>query len=197
MTISFIENMLCFGEKCSCLTFYDGIKMFIANKVLFTMTKEKPLALLTLVTAFIRRKCQDICENCQRHMFCKLANPLTKRTLFVIGQIQDGFSTLRNKCSSLVLKPCKSDQETSKEVLFIKARQNPFYRVLMLKLDRILTQAIFVENYEIRFSRSNYTHILEYLCRVSFLTTLDIYKDYFKGRHKRCKVKQRDNPCIL
>ena len=23
-----------------------------------------------------------------------------------------------------------------------------------------------------------------YFCRVSFLTTLDIYKDYFKGRHK-------------
>ena len=67
----------------------------------------------------------------------------------------------------------------------------------MLKLDRILTQAISVENYEIRFSRSNYMHILKYLCRVSFLTTLDIYKDYFKSRHKGCKVKQRDNPCIL
>ena len=24
-----------------------------------------------------------------------------------------------------------------------------------------------------------------YLCRVSFLTTLDIYKTYFKGRHIR------------
>ena len=95
------------------------------------------------------------------------------------------------------MKPCKSDQETSEEVLFIKARQNPFYRVLMLKLDRILTQAISVENYEIRFSKSNYTHILEYLCRFSFLTTLDMYKDYFKSRHKGCKVKQRDNPCIL
>jgi len=31
-------------------------------------------------------------------------------------------------------------------------------------------------------------HILEYLCRVSFFTTLDIYKDYFKSRHKECKV---------
>ena len=27
-------------------------------------------------------------------------------------------------------------------------------------------------------------HILMYLCRVSFLITLNIYKDYFKGRHK-------------
>ena len=75
-----------------------------------------------------------------------------------------------------------------KNELLIKTRQNflqnPSYRELQLKLDKSLTQAIFVENYEIRNSRSDYTHILEYLCRVSFLTTLDIYKDYFKSRHK-------------
>ena len=52
-----------------------------------------------------------------------------------------------------------------------------------MKLDSSLTKAVFVENYEIRISRFDFTHILEYLCRVSFLTTLDIYKDYFKGRH--------------
>ena len=60
-------------------------------------------------------------------------------------------------------------------------------------LDRILsienyysssTEAISVENYEIRFSRSDYMHVLEYLCRVSFLTTQNIYRDYFKGHHK-------------
>ena len=75
-----------------------------------------------------------------------------------------------------------------KNELLIKTRQNflqnPSYRELQLKLDKSLTQAIFVKNYEIRNSRSDYTHILEYLCRVSFLTTLDIYKDYFKSRHK-------------
>ena len=27
--------------------------------------------------------------------------------------------------------------------------------------------------------------MLMYLCRVSFLTTLDIYKTYYKGRHIR------------
>ena len=54
----------------------------------------------------------------------------------------------------------------------------------MLKLDRSSTQAVSVENYEIRFFRSDYTHILEYLCRVSFHTTLDIYMDYFKSHHK-------------
>ena len=54
----------------------------------------------------------------------------------------------------------------------------------MLKLDRSLTQAVSVENYEIKNSKSDYMHILVYLCRVSFFTTLDIYKDYFKGYQK-------------
>ena len=67
----------------------------------------------------------------------------------------------------------------------------------MLKLDRSSTQAISVENYEIGFSRSNYTHIPMYLCRVSFLTTLDIYKDYFKGHHKCMQGDEKDNTCIL
>ena len=56
------------------------------------------------------------------------------------------------------------------------------------------TQTVSVENYEIKFSRSDYTHIPMYLCRVSFLTTLDIYKDYFKSHHK---VMQSNNTCIL
>ena len=59
-----------------------------------------------------------------------------------------------------------------------------------MKLDSSLTKAVFVENYEIRISRFDFTHILVYLCRVFFLTTLDIYKDYFKGHHTRCKVIQ-------
>ena len=54
----------------------------------------------------------------------------------------------------------------------------------MLKLDKSSTQAVFVKNYKIKFSKSDYTHIFEYLCRVYFLTTLDVYKDYFKNRHK-------------
>ena len=74
----------------------------------------------------------------------------------------------------------------------MKSRQNPFYRELLLKLDRNSTQAVSVKNYEIRFSRSDYTHILEYLCRVSFLTILDIYKNYFKSQHNGCKVLQTE-----
>ena len=62
---------------------------------------------------------------------------------------------------------------------------------------RSSTKVVSIENYEIRFSRSNYMHIFEYLCRVSFLITLDIYKDYFKSRCRWCKVLQKNNPCIL
>ena len=55
------------------------------------------------------------------------------------------------------------------------------------KLDNSSTEVVSVENYEIRLFKSDYMHIQVYLCRVSFLITLDIYKDYFKGRHKCCK----------
>ena len=85
-----------------------------------------------------------------------------------------------------------------KEVLFFKARQQSrqkdFYRDLMLKLGRSLTQVVSIENYEIRFSRSNYTHIPMYLCRVSFLTILNICKDYFKGYHN---MMQKENTSIV
>ena len=138
--------------------------------------------------------CQNICGYCQRHMLCKLANPLTKHNLLVIGQIQDGFSTLRNKSSSLVLKPYKTVQKTNEEGLFIKAlqiaRQIHFYRGLMMDLYSSSTEAVSIKNYEIQISRSNFMHILVYLCRISFLTTLVIYKDYFKGHLNGCKVMQ-------
>ena len=51
----------------------------------------------------------------------------------------------------------------------------------MLILDSCSTETISIENYKIQISRSIFTHIQVYLCRVSFLTTLDIYMDYFKG----------------
>ena len=116
--------------------------------------------------------CQDICETCQKHMLCILANPLIKRTLLVIWQIQNRFSTSRNKSTSLVLKPCKSIQETSEEVLFIKAqqiaRQIYIYRGLMFMLDSYLTKTISIKNYEIQIFRSVFTHIQVHLCRVYF-----------------------------
>ena len=58
MPIIFVENTIFFGGKCSRLTFCDGIKIFVANKVLFMTTGEKLSELLTLVTAFMHRKYQ-------------------------------------------------------------------------------------------------------------------------------------------
>ena len=60
----------------------------------------------------------------------------------------------------------------------------------MLVLDSFSIETISIENYEIQISRIVFTHIQVYLCRVSFLTTLDIYKNYFKGRQRRSKVMQ-------
>ena len=53
----------------------------------------------------------------------------------------------------------------------------------MLKLNRSLTEVVSVETYKIRISKSNFQPMFVYLYRVSFLTTLDIYKAYSKGRH--------------
>ena len=64
----------------------------------------------------------------------------------------------------------------------------------MLKLDTSLTQAISVENYKIRNSRSDFQPVLMYLSRVSFLITLNIYKDYFK-RPSRMHCVTRDKNC--
>ena len=65
--------------------------------------------------------------------------------------------------------------------------KNSIYRDLMKKaqqkLDRSLIEAESVEIYEIRISKFDFRLMLTCMCRVSFLTTLDIYKPYFKGRH--------------
>ena len=95
------------------------------------------------------------------------------------------------------MKPCTSVQETSEEVLFIKSWQIHIHRGLMLMLDSSLTEAISIENYEIRIFKYDFTHIHEYLCTVSFLITLDIYKDYFKSCHRWCNLMQSDYTCIL
>ena len=49
-----------------------------------------------------------------------------------------------------------------------------------------------IENYNFRISRFEIRPCLMYLCKVSFLTTLDIYKVYIKGRHTR---EYKENTC--
>ena len=70
--------------------------------------------------------------------------------------------------------------------------KNNVYRDLRTKLNRSLTEFEFIETYKIRISRFDFQAKLMYLCRVSFFTTLDIYKAYFKGRHKR---EYKENKC--
>ena len=50
---------------------------------------------------------------------------------------------------------------------------------------QILSIEVSIEVMGIQIFRSNFRPMLMYLCRVSFLTTLDIYKAYFRGRHIR------------
>ena len=101
------------------------------------------------------------------------------------------FNTLRNKSSSLILRPCKFVQESSEKVLFIKTRQ--ISRQMYLSRFNIWSSTnSSIKNYEIQISKSNFTYIHVYLCRVSFLTNLYIYKDYFKGRQRWCNLMQSD-----
>ena len=51
-------------------------------------------------------------------------------------------------------------------------------------LDSYSTDNLSIEIYENKFFISDFMHIHAYLFRLSFLTTLNIYEDYFKGRHR-------------
>ena len=54
------------------------------------------------------------------------------------------------------------------------------------------TIEVSIEVTGIQISKSDFRPKLMYLCRVSFLTTLDIYKAYFRGRHIR---EYKENIC--
>ena len=92
------------------------------------------------------------------------------------------FNTSKNKSSSLVLKPCKYVQEISEEGLFIKIGQIPD-RYYLSRSRQILSIKVSIKNYENQFFKSDFQPMLIYLSGVSFLTTLDIYKAYFRGNH--------------
>ena len=58
------------------------------------------------------------------------------------------------------------------------------YQDLKYEAQQISSTAISIENYENQFFISAFTHIHVCMFRLSFFTALNIYKDYFKGRHK-------------
>ena len=49
-------------------------------------------------------------------------------------------------------------------------------------LDNCLTDKVFIEIYEVQFFKADFHPIHECMFGLSFLITLNIYKDYFKGR---------------
>ena len=56
---------------------------------------------------------------------------------------------------------------------------------------------MFIKNYKNQFFRSIFHAYPCYVFKFSFFTTLDIYKDYFKGRLRCCKWMQRFYSSIL
>ena len=62
----------------------------------------------------------------------------------------------------------------------------------MFNSRQLSTESVSIENYEIQISRFVFFAYPSYLCRVSFLTILDIYKDYFKGHLRWCYLMQSD-----
>ena len=64
-------------------------------------------------------------------------------------------------------------------------------------LDSFLTDKLSIEVYENQFFRADFTSIREYRFRLSFLTTLNIYKDCFKGRKRLRKCSAKLCSCKL
>ena len=68
----------------------------------------------------------------------------------------------------------------------------PYLLRCSLTLSWHLLDTLSVELYEIQFFRYDFRPMLMCLCRVSFVTTLDIYKAYFRGCHRR---EYKENIC--
>ena len=59
-------------------------------------------------------------------------------------------------------------------------------------LDSYSIDTLSIEIYENQIFISDFHPIYVYMFGLSFLTSLNIYKDYFKGRHSWCKWVQLD-----
>ena len=55
-------------------------------------------------------------------------------------------------------------------------------------LDNFSIDKLSVKIYKKQIFSSDFTPIHEYVFGLYFLTTLNIYKDYFKGRRKGCNL---------
>ena len=87
-----------------------------------------------------------------------------------------------------MLKPCKSVQDSSAESansLKLDSYLTDSYLSRFNEARHIQSIEVSIEVTGIQIFRSDFRPMLMYLCRVSFLTTLDIYKAYFRGLHIR------------
>ena len=64
-------------------------------------------------------------------------------------------------------------------------------------LDSFSIDRVSIEVYENQIFRSNFNPIREQMFGLSFLTTLNIYKDYFKGRKMLLKCEAKFCSCKL
>ena len=71
------------------------------------------------------------------------------------------------------------------------------YQDLKGEAQQIISTVVSIENFENQYLRSVFHAYPSHVFRFSFLTTLDIYKDYFKGRLTWCNLMQRFYASIL
>ena len=93
-----------------------------------------------------------------------------------------------------VLKPCKSIQESSEEVMDFKARQLVSIEVYKVVSTWCSTASQQI-SYLLRFMKISFQFWFHfnrgYMFGLSFLTTLNIYKNCFKGHQRLCKYEAK------
>ena len=96
------------------------------------------------------------------------------------------------KSSIGTMQICPRNKQRSADSLKLDSCSTDSYLSGFNETRQILSIKVSIENYGNQFFKSDFQPMLIYLCRVSFLTTLDIYKAYFRGRHIR---KYKENIC--
>ena len=89
---------------------------------------------------------------------------------------------------------CPRNKWRSADSLKLNSCLTDSYLLRFNETQQILSIKVSIENYEIQISISDFRSMLTYLCKVSFLIILDIYKAYFKGHHIR---EYKENICKM
>ena len=113
---------------------------------------------------------------------------MTKRILLVTGRSKIDLiyqEVCWSNISSDIFKVMKIDPRNKwRKVISLSLHRSSTDTVIEVKW-RSSTQARSIKNYDFKISRCEIQPMLSYLIRVSFLTTLVIYKTYFKSHRTR------------